>query len=264
MLASRLRNDTLKTWVNAELNGYKQEESLPEYRIFFAHSWIEMFNGFGRQVKVPIPPSTTQDVLGEAVYNVYVNVHLRQSIAAITDMIAGDTNPVIPWTPEHFVPVGRRVISNWQTLCAHTDVSRTTLVEILDIVRTRVLTIALELEETDPSLGEGPPSEIPKPTEERIERIVYNNTFNIVGDHTIVSAPITQTQAKVVAGDLASFRVALQQLGFTADEIEQTALATKGEKTTEGVLAKLKKAGGTLALKAAETGVVEAIKAVMG
>lgn len=264
VLASRLRNDTLKTWVNAELQGYESKESLPDYRIFPVPSELVVYNPLQGKRTIPIPRAAIEQRIPSEYVEDMCNAYIQQNVAQLIALVNAPgegkaATPAVPW-PHEFVALVAPLLSTWTPVGAAMLIGRQRLTGILDIVKTRVLQMSIDLDEAAPSLGEGNPADIPEPTEERIQQIVNNYTYNITGDHPIVSTPITQTWTRVVAGDLDSLRVALQQLGLTPEEIEQTALAVQEEKSPKGVLAKLKKAGSTLALKAAETGIAEVIK----
>lgn len=263
VLASRLRNDTFKAWVDAELNGYKSGEPLPDYRVFSVTSEITLHNPFQGTGTLQVPRSAAIKAFGKEDVDDYFMARILQNVAEIAALIEdpGDGNLSIPWSMEAAARVAP-FMSEWTALSARKVIGQQRLVGILDVVRTRVLKMSLELEETDPTLGEGGPADSSKPTEERVEQIVHQ-TINIVGDHTIISAPTTQT--KVVAGDLASLRIALQQLGLSPQEVEETALAVKEETTPQGAIAKLrglwdKLTGNKVVGKAAETGAVELVK----
>lgn len=59
LLASRIKNETLYTWANNELSGYKNKEDLPEYRITHGEIVGDYINGNNRisNHTLPIPPT---------------------------------------------------------------------------------------------------------------------------------------------------------------------------------------------------------------
>lgn len=255
MLASRLRNETLKTWADAELNGYG-EKTLPDYRVIPAFSKLSIRNQFQGSGQIQIPRIVIEEVLGAEIAEKLSCARVTQSIAEISGFASTDSGSIgIVW-PHEMVMLVAPHVSEWEAIGAKIDLPRQKLLGILDIVRTRVLKFALELEEQDPTLGEAT-----APTgavAERIQQIV-NQTFNISGPYASVNAPISQ-----VATPEQRLRSTLADEGLTPDEVETvTALAVQ-EKKPQGVLAKMKKLGGALAQKAAEAGVVEAIKQFLG
>ena len=69
ILASLLKNEEFKGWIDAELGGYNTADSRPEYRKFRPMSFGTFAGPFGKMVKnVPIPvallPTELQDVAG--------------------------------------------------------------------------------------------------------------------------------------------------------------------------------------------------------
>jgi hypothetical protein len=75
VLAHQIKNDRLKTWANKELNGYGDEDVLPDYRVISArrqgallrvgriadYQLSDSFGGFGREtstVRNRSPPHT--------------------------------------------------------------------------------------------------------------------------------------------------------------------------------------------------------------
>jgi hypothetical protein len=51
ILATRLKNNALREWSNKELNGYSNDDALPEYRTFKAHSKGHFVGPFGAEVR---------------------------------------------------------------------------------------------------------------------------------------------------------------------------------------------------------------------
>jgi len=264
VLAYGLGNDTLKTWVDAELNGYKDRAALPDYRVFPVHSYSTVTDTIGRTERLRIPKSAIIAALGQEIAEDYCHIYMMQNIAEINALIAASDGTVgVPWPHEAVVRL--KPFLNCEPLTAEKEFRIEKLKGILDIVQSRVLKMTLELEKEDPSLGEGGPTDIPKAKEERIEHIMHSTVYHFYGDNNIISAPVSHAQTKVVAGDLDSLRVALQQLGLSPQEVEETALAVRDEKTHQRAIAKLrglwdKLTGNKVVGKAAETGAVELVK----
>jgi hypothetical protein len=238
LLAYRLGNDELNKWVESELDGYKDDDPLPNYRkLSSVLPRIETYDLKRKKVEYQAPMS--MDIEELSLNEAHRIVRMRNAIAEISALAAG--------ADRRFDTFGRHRFAG-----------------IMDAVQNRVLRMSLELEKADATLGEGSPSDIPISTKHVINQIIHQ-TINIVGDHAIVSAPSTQTQTHVVAGDIDSLRAALQQLGLSPQEVEETALAVKDEKTPQGAIAKLrglwdKLTGNKVVGKAAETGAVELVK----
>ena len=50
VLAAKLGNAEFETWVDNELNGYKSDDNLPQYRTFGVHSKGNFLGSFGHQL----------------------------------------------------------------------------------------------------------------------------------------------------------------------------------------------------------------------
>lgn len=258
VLASRLRNPTLKAWVDAELNGYAPDAELPAYRVFRATSRLSIINELRGTAVLQIPRSIIRRALGPDGEDRLGSVRLRIGVAEIAVLSETDAAG-IQWSIEAAVAVAKHM-TQWDPLGAQTEISRSCLIGVLDTVRTRVLNVALELEEEDSSLGEESIApETPPSVVERVQQIV-NQTIYVQGNYATIAAPLQQARTAVIAGDAATLRAALVERGLSEEEAEETTALVKQEKTPDGALAKLKALGGKLALKAAEAGVVEAIK----
>jgi hypothetical protein len=83
VLAHRLKNAQLTSWVNKELNGYGEHNAVPDYRKTPAPS-EGLFIGPGwSQLTYPIPPSS----LDERHRQFAQEVHLAQGISAYEQLI---------------------------------------------------------------------------------------------------------------------------------------------------------------------------------
>jgi len=85
-LASKLKNERLKEWVNNELNGYRQLEhdDIPEYRKFQAHNVGDFFGSFqsclnilNGQFKILSPNVFFQDDLYNRFYIMNIGIFAR-------------------------------------------------------------------------------------------------------------------------------------------------------------------------------------------
>ena len=85
VLAARLGNAEFETWVDNELNGYKPDDDLPQYRILEGvHSKGNFAGPFGSSLRnADIPPMTIPGDFRELVSNAYINL----SVAAIARLI---------------------------------------------------------------------------------------------------------------------------------------------------------------------------------
>ena len=86
VLAQRLNNSDLKSWVVNELEGYKEEDKLPDYRIL-GHGLLlgHYFGAFGAQLKnIQIPVSAIMEEYRQDI----VETKVTQGVREIQEIIA--------------------------------------------------------------------------------------------------------------------------------------------------------------------------------
>lgn len=84
IIASDLGNEELLAWAEAELQGYSQQDTLPEYRKIYSTYFL--YSGINGSFKVNSCPFTFVDVLAEKLPDIY-NVPIMDSISSLQDFI---------------------------------------------------------------------------------------------------------------------------------------------------------------------------------
>jgi hypothetical protein len=142
VLAFELKNETLKKWVEGELNCFKRDEEVPNYRAVLLQSKGHFAGPFGATMKNrPLP------VIGvlDPAHIELLTSKLTQPIAAYGDLAETKRNPIIPWPPElttHYQSSyieGYALVSAWQLLPG------SLLTGLCEEVRNRLLRFALEI-----------------------------------------------------------------------------------------------------------------------
>jgi len=188
VLAYRLKNADFKEWVDQELNGYTSStDTLPDYRELGSQSY-GTFVGIVKQLKnVPIPPLC----LPEEFQEFAVTVFLSQGIRSLESLVeSGDDTIRYPWPADLVAIAGDMVYDRMTCLSAWRMVSKSQIEQIIDIVRNRLLTFLLELEQIEPDLGEISPDEEPPIPNERIDQVFQTHIwggYNVIGSGTAVS-----------------------------------------------------------------------------
>ncbi|WP_233605093.1 hypothetical protein [Corallococcus sp. AB030] len=248
VLAVRIGSQDLSQWVERELNGYPDKESLPDYRIVPTQSAGDFSGPFGSGLKnAPIPllsiPETYHDFVSQA--------YLRDPVSVYVDLLGKEDGTLrLRWNPNITAVVGRKIYQNMNCMVAWQLLPRGALVGIVDAVRNRVLNFALELEKMNPDAGEksgeaGVVSE--KVVSHVFHTVVNGNVGNIASGNQSVSQ---SADVKVAQGDVASLRSQLMGLGFERKDVDglETAIvedSKKGAKEIGG--ATWKWIGGALA-----------------
>lgn len=192
ILAARLGSADLGLWVNCELNGYEDAETLPEYREMSAVESLGNFVGaFGRQMNnAPIPSF----FIDEKLRHLVESIKLRQAIPIYEDLLRSDQQDSfrVPW-PANLLPfVGTTIVQGFSCMQAWKVLPRGKLVQIVESVRDRVLNFALELELQYPESGDAPLGSNPVP-EPILRQVVNNNFYSSVGNVAAASHNVEQT-----------------------------------------------------------------------
>lgn len=175
VLAARLKHQEFSDWLSKELNGYADDDDVPEYRRIAVVSLGQFSGPFGSGAKnVPIPgnslPKKLRAIAGEHTF--------RESVGALTAFADSDSGSLKgKWSADivqylqhnHEMIQGMVLVDAWRVL------PTAKIKGILDTVRTRVLDFVLAIEAADPSAGDVQPGELPRVPQEAVTTI-YNHT----------------------------------------------------------------------------------------
>lgn len=222
VLAHKLKNDTLKEWVTNELNGYVGDAELPDYRIGYGTA-LGIFLGPGGRSIENQPLASA--VLKEDLRHFATDVRLHEAIAAY-ESAQGNLTYHAPWPADLVAMYQRSFIQGFALASAWMPIPGTMMLGMIDTIRTRILTLCLEIQSALPDDVEKPTEALPA---EKIERMVQINIYggnNNVGDHGVIHANINN----VIAGDLNSLKVALSVLGLNGSDAEELQIAIEADK----------------------------------
>lgn len=236
VLAARLGNEDFKGWVDSELSGYSERESLPGYRSFRVESQGH-FSGFAgsglRNTPIPLSclPAEFRDML--------FTYHSREPVSALADLLSkGNSGSFrVPWPADLVARVGQDIYENMNCLSAWQVIPRGGIVGILDTVRTRILNFVLEIESEAPDAGEAPPGVRPV-SQERVNQVFHTHVFGNVGNLASGGEGFSQSNITAVGqGDFNSLRAYLTSLGVDAADLSDLESATKkdGESPQRGM-----------------------------
>lgn len=202
-LAARLGSGPLEEWVKYESEGYPSSVPIPEYRKFGV-SYTGSFNGsFGRVASnIPIPPYLIAEHAGES----WLVHEERQSVSAIEDLIAASTKTGsnLGTNAANLVMLlSDKIFSAMACHSVHGNISRSALVEMIGVLRARVLELTLELEKNVPGSGEIAAGQASLPAEPEKAAIVTHIT------NQIVNGPVGSNVANSGAG--AQFNISVDQ-----------------------------------------------------
>ncbi|WP_417452500.1 hypothetical protein [Kiloniella sp.] len=174
VLAARLGNDEFKHWVSSELNGYKEVDELPEYRIITVTSKGHFSGPFQtglRNADIPLLCVPKNFREGLSTYYMLEPTATMESLVAKSD---GNGTLSQPWNPDLVAHVGQEMYEGMNCLQAWKVIPVTAFVSALDTIRNRILTFVLEIESEEPEAGEAAINSEPVP-QETVTKIFINN-----------------------------------------------------------------------------------------
>lgn len=229
ILAQRLNNSDLKSWVMQELDGYQPDAPLPAYRILSKVLILgDYFGAFSSEMRnVAIPISAIPEEFRDSI----AGLRLIEGVKKIQDMIAhakdGALRISIP--PEAYrVIKNERVRADMVLGSAIKIINTATLHGILDSIRNRILCFTLELESEAPNTGD--PLEglrINKP--DIIQQIYTTHILGNVGNISQGGTDYSQ-YAKLSSGDSEALKKFFLTVGLEDQETDELLEAAKSEK----------------------------------
>lgn len=238
-LAARLGSDPLEEWVKHESEGYPAGVEVPEYRKLGV-SYLGDFSGpFGSGIKnAPIPPFLIEKHAGAG----WVNYEMRQSIAAIDDLISSanidDNAGSLRVDASNLILLLQgKVYEDYACNSVRGSISTAALAEIQHAVRSRILELTIEIDKKIPSAGEISLGPISNYVPNSDAQTVTNITNQVIhGNITTVSSlgANAKISVQVAAGDKEAFQAALEHAGLPSeDAVELTKIVASEEAESE-------------------------------
>ncbi len=201
LLAARLDYAPLREWVDKELNGYAQNE-LPDYRTLTRVTVLgTAAGGFGAMVKnMPIPAT----IIDQKHWHDLFDVEFRGGIGGFEHLAASSEGSFHEKWPAHYIqyygqkPItanGMHLVDAWKVI------PKGAIDAMLGTIRSRVLTLATEVERLNPAAGEPGSGTDPVPNQslQQITQYIYSGGQA----HLIAPAGTLQTGARNVVGSSA-------------------------------------------------------------
>ncbi|MDR3104198.1 MAG: hypothetical protein LBU96_07070 [Yokenella regensburgei] len=180
ILANRLGSPELKQWVNFELNGYPNLDTLPGYRVFSVQVLGDFSGPMGSGLKNALIPSSC---IPEKVRGILFTCRMNNPVAALASLAEdADGSAQELWNADITAYVGQEIIDGMNCLRAWKVIPVNQLISILDAIRTKILDFALEIEAENPEAGEAMPNTQPIP-QEKVQQVfntyITGNSNNI-------------------------------------------------------------------------------------
>lgn len=278
LLAARISHQQFGEWVDKELNGYPDSESLPEYRVVGVISYGSFHGPFATAARMQIPVSILPDQMQER----FSNAYLGSSISAYAAMLDGEKSGSLqePWPLNLAVHYASKIMHNMQCVAAWKEIPNGAVVRLLDSVKTRILGFAIDLEREAPNSGDTPIGGSPPLSSEKMTQIFNTNISGNVGNLSNSGENFSQNTSNVVkAADWDSLSNSLVKLGLTPEDFGEmrtefdriASLESENEEKTSvagnwirRLSGKVASGAGGVGFEVAAAGVAKAIAAYLG
>jgi hypothetical protein len=210
VLAHKLKFQELGDWTEHELNGYPDEEKLPDYRIVPCRVLGTVRGYSERQFDVELPMvGITQEMR-----DVLTTFKVGQSISTMdNEALKGGHGLYMPIPPQAIHMIGKGFV-NGAVESAKRVIDGTQLIQLRTAVRTKLLNFLLKLDDsTEGSEDIKPSNQILK--EMFANSIFGNNTVIQIGDKNIQNVEIKN----IVKGDFEYVRKELKEQGVDDQSI---------------------------------------------
>ena len=277
LLAARISHDPLAQWVDKELNGYPNVDSLPDYRVVRVESYGNFIGPFSTANRMQIPAS----VLPKEIQERYLHAYMGSSISTYSALIAGDKAGRVeePWPLNLALHYASKIMRDMQCVSAWKEIPIGAVVRLLDSVKTRILGFAIDLEREAPNAGDTPIGSLPPISSEKMTQIFNTNIQGNVGNVSNSGENYTQTaRAEVQAGNwdslerqLANFQIKPADLAGMKYELSAAAASNSNQKKSEAaetwinrVVANAGAGAAGVGIEVAAAGVAKAIARYLG
>jgi len=232
LLAARLGSDILGDWVKYELSGYPANVELPGYRIIgvsFKGTFSGSFNS-GIQ-NASIPTALVEEHAGEQ----WTKRRIKDGISAIDDLVKGaqESGSIGLDCSNLILILQGKIYEDYACNDIRGSMSRSSLVQIQNEVKSRALELTIELEKSIPAAAEIILE--PKKTEfidkQEVTKII-NQT--IYGNYTEISnsGDGAKIGVQTIQGNSDELKKALETAGISEESAKQLSEIVKCEEPT--------------------------------
>jgi hypothetical protein len=232
ILAQRLNNADLKSWVVNELEGYRAQDDLPDYRLLSQALLLgHYFGSFGAEARnVQIPTSAVLEEFRESIIGLRVTQGVREIQEQIANSEKGALRIAVP--PEAHAAIRNMQIREDMVLGSVVKIVSTSFLQgILDNVRNRILNFTLELESEAPKTGD-PLESLRVEKSEKVQQIFNTEIRGDVSNFAQGSREFSQ-RVEVPKGNIDALKLALQSIGLDSESIKEFVTAVREEKPSK-------------------------------
>ncbi|MEV7610846.1 hypothetical protein AB0N61_15280 [Microbacterium sp. NPDC089320] len=226
--AHRVGASDIRTWVAHELNGYADDAPLPPYRVLHTNvqgTFAGPMQSF-RHVTLTIRPNSLDP---------WWDVEMKQPLMELQALSESENDASREWSAAavreyHDSEMFRFEYEILYTAC--NLITPQSLRGVLDVIRSKALDFALELQSAAPDAGSfGGPTVASEP---QLAGVVFHVTNNIFGDGANVGTGTgIRQRSSINKGDDESLRREVEALGLSSDHAQQFVAAVSEEKSMD-------------------------------
>ena len=209
VLAFKLKNETLKRWVEHELNGYGDAAELPDYRKSAGVAKGLFLGGFGAELR---DQPLAAFILKPEHRHFANEIKLAQPIAAYEGAKSAQ-NAAVLWPADLVAMYQSKFIQGYALNRAWMEIPGSVFTGLIDTVRTRILSFALEIQAALPEDSE---KAIEKITPAAIEHLVQ---VTILGGNNVIGNVSDFSAKTVIVGDINSLKKSLKAMNIEDNDI---------------------------------------------
>ncbi|GAA6152158.1 hypothetical protein [Pseudoteredinibacter isoporae] len=254
LLSARLGSNALEAWVRHESEGYPADIAVPSYR-HVGVTYTGSFSGsFGAAIKnAQIPPYLIELHAGER----WVNHEIRESVAAIGEMVRKNTTEGGSFgidASNLILLLQGKIYEDYSCVDVRGSISSTSLYEIQQSVRSRILELTIELERSVPGAShvafgaKEPEKKDAEKVQQISQQIIYGDVTTAVanGAGSLVSVAVNERDCDSFVKHLVEAGIpeasAIELAEIIASEEPLGAEEPFGAKATKWLVSNLKKA----------------------
>ncbi|MGA7695947.1 MAG: hypothetical protein WCA76_13055 [Candidatus Sulfotelmatobacter sp.] len=216
LLSNQLKAPLLRAWAEQELKGYANQKDVPEYRIVPADSYGTFQGNFGSGYNGrPIPPG----MLEPKHRSIAQFVHLTQPVSAYESLGDSQGGLTYHWPANMIAYYQDKLLDQCILLTAWQQVPKTAIAGVLDTIRTRVLTTAIDIKnDLDQSGVDLTKIKRDSPESERVQQTVVQHIYGPV--YIAVGDQVINTQ-NIAVGNWDDLRNVLKESGIDDADLSE-------------------------------------------
>ena len=233
VLLQKIGHKELTDWINCELNGYPDNEQLPEYRILPAQVLGNIFNMAYRYTSHPIPIGHLKKEQQE----LYTLARMKQSLAVLEKLTAGNGGHLQSQIPLEVNHILGKTLDGYQIERAWCDIGASYVTQIFIQVRSRLLDFILNLKD---QLGDLDSDEEIKNRSDSIDTpSIFNNAIYGNNNTILVGSNNEQKVTNInLEGNFQALAEKLRQNGVEESEISNLEIALSKDANTTDIAEK--------------------------